>query len=139
MAESTAEAAYGATLEYDTGPVQVGELTSIGPISISVDPIDVTSHDSDDAYREFVAGLIDGGELTVEGNHIAADTGQQGILTHLNARDSRALTIDYPDGSSWGFNALCTAYSAADAPVDGKLGFSATFKITGKPVFDDGS
>jgi predicted secreted protein len=133
MAASTAEAAYGVILSYTTGPTVVGELTNIGGLALNADAIDVTSHDSDDAYREFVAGLLDGGEFSVEGNHIPADTGQQQILTHLNARDAEAMTIVYPDSSEWAFNALCTAYSAADAPVDGKLAFSATFKITGKP------
>ena len=131
---STAEAAFGVILTYTTGPKVVGELTSISGLSLSADAIDVTSHGSTSAYREFVAGLIDGGEFSVEGNHIAADTGQQQILTHLAARDAEAMTIVYPDASDWAFSALCTAYSAADAPVDGKLAFSATFKITGVPV-----
>jgi len=134
MAASTAQAAYGVVLSYTTGPKVVGELTSITGLSLKADAIDVTSHNSDDAYREFVAGLLDGGEFSVEGNHVPADTGQQQILTHLNARDSEAMTITYPDDSDWAFNALCTAYAAADAPVDGKLSFSATFKITGKPT-----
>lgn len=134
MAASTADAAFGVVLQYTVGTKVVGELTNISAIGITADAIDVTSHGSPSAYREFVAGLIDGGEFSVEGNHIAADTGQQQILTHLNARDSEAMTIVYPDASDWGFNALCTAYSAADAPVDGKLAFSATFKITGKPI-----
>jgi len=131
---SAADAAFGAVLTYTSGAKVVGELTSISGISISADAIEVTSHGSTSAYREFVAGLIDGGEFSVEGNHIAENTGQQQILTHLNSRAAAAMTIVYPDSSDWSASCLCTAYSAADAPMDGKLSFSATFKITGVPT-----
>jgi predicted secreted protein len=135
MSASTAEAAYGTTIAYTDGASEaIGEVTSISGLSLSVDTIDVTSHDSDDAYREFVAGLIEPGEITIEGNHIAADAGQIAILTHLNARSIRAMAIVYPDASDWAFSAACTAYSAADAAVDGKLSFSATFKVSGVPT-----
>jgi len=133
MAVTTATAAFGVVLTYTVGSKVVGELTSISPPNLTADAIDVTSHGSTSAYREFVVGLIDGGEFSVEGNHIAADTGQQQILTHIAARASAAMTIVYPDDSDWDVMAVCTAYSAADAPVDGKLAFSATFKITGVP------
>ena len=134
MAASTAEAAFGVVLTYTSSGEAIGEITNISGLSLSLETIDVTSHDSDDAYREFVAGLIEGGEFTIEGNHIPADAGQQEILTHLNARDVRDMTVVYPDDSDWALSAVCTAYSAADAPVDGKLSFSATFKISGKPA-----
>jgi predicted secreted protein len=135
MAASTAEAAYGTTIAYTDGAAEtIGEVTNISGLSLAVDTIDVTSHDSDNAYKEFVAGLIEPGEVTIEGNHIPADTGQVAILTHLNARTVRALLITYPDASNWAFSAACTAYSAADAAVDGKLSFSATFKVSGVPL-----
>lgn len=132
---SSAVAAYGTILRYAGPPeLAVGELTTISGIPIAQDVIDVTSHASDDAVREFVGGLIDAGEVSFEGNHIPGDGGQQRILTHLNARDKRNMVINMPDGSEWQFAALCTGFGAAGAPVDGKLDFSGTFKVAGKPV-----
>ena len=132
---STADAAFGVTLAYTDGATEtIGEITNIGGLSLSLDAIDVTNHGSTSAYREFVAGLIEPGEVTIEGNHIPADAGQVAILTHMEARTKRALLITYPDASNWAFSAMVTSYNAADAPVDGKLAFSATFKVSGVPV-----
>jgi len=131
---STAAAAYGTTIAYtDVGAETIGEVTNISGVALSADTIDVTNHDSTSAVREFVAGLIDAGEFTIEGNHIAADTGQQAILAHLVARSIRAMAIVYADSSDWAFSAVCTGYSAADAAVEGKLSFTASFKISGVP------
>jgi hypothetical protein len=132
---SSATAAYGTILRYIGPPeLPVGELVSISGVPSSQDVIDVTSHDSDDAVKEFVGGLLDAGEIAFEGNHIPGDSGQQRILTHLNARDKRSMVINMPDGSEWQFDALAVGMSPAGAPVDGKLDFSGTFKVSGKPI-----
>jgi predicted secreted protein len=94
----------------------------------------VTNHDSPNAVKEFVAGLIDAGEFNIEGNHIAADAGQQALLTHLVARDARAVTITWPDASTLKGNVYCTKYAAGEAKVDGALPFSATLKWASSPT-----
>ena len=132
---STAAAAYGAILRYIGPPeLAIAELTTIGGMPVTQDAIDVTAHDSTSAYREYVGGLLDAGEVSFEGNHIAANTGQQRIMTHLAARDKREMVINMPDGSEWQFSALAAGFNAAGAPVDGKLDFSGAFKVSGVPV-----
>ena len=132
---TAAYAAYGTVLRYIGPPeLAVGELTTIGGVPVSQDAVDVTSHSSTSGYREFVAGLLDAGEVTFEGNHIAGDTGQQRILTHLVARDKRSMVINMPDGSEWQFDALAVGLTAAGAPSDGKLDFGGTYRISGVPV-----
>jgi len=111
---------------------QIANLTGISGPSISVDTIDVTAHDSTGGYREFVAGLIDPGEITLEGNLVTAAAGNV-ILTELSARASTKATIIFPTGACWkSTSALVTAFET-DAPHDGKIGFSATLKISGTP------
>jgi predicted secreted protein len=129
-----AKAAYGTTISIDA--TAIAELTNIGGVDISMDTIDVTSHDSANAYREFIGGLVDAGEVPVEGNFYPGDAGQVALLTALNARTASAFVITFPAsvGASWSFNALVTGFKAADAPVDGQLPFSANLKISGKPT-----
>jgi len=113
----------------------VAELTSISGPSISMDTIDVSNHDSADRAREFVAGMIDGGEVSIEGN-----------LTNANASALLALmaagtitedaTIVFPGTPALAtvtFDCLVTAVST-DAPYDDKASFSATLKVTGLPT-----
>jgi predicted secreted protein len=133
--------AFGTTLQYtplDAAAVTIGEITAINGVEITADTIEMTSHSSTDRYREFIQGLRDGGTVTLEGNHVPGDAGQIAILEHFldqTATEKRRLTLTYPDGSGWVFEALCVAYKPSDAGVADKLGFTATFKVTGVPAY----
>jgi predicted secreted protein len=110
----------------------IGNLTGISGPGISADTIDVTSHDSDAAYREFVAGVIDGGEISLEGNLLTAAAGNA-FMTAINARSTTACSIIFPTIGKWTFSAVPTGFET-DAPFEDKLSFSASLKVTGQPV-----
>ena len=110
----------------------VAELTGISGPGVSADTIDVSSHGSTDAYRNFVAGLIDGGEISLEGNLTSATAGNV-IMTAISARSTTMCLIKYPTGVVWSFVGIPTGFEC-DAPHDGKLGFSASVKVTGRPT-----
>ncbi len=130
---TSAKSAFGTTIQWNAEAI--GEVLSISGPSQSVDTIDVTSHDSSDSFREFIAGLRDGGEVTIEGNFIPGNTGQADLHTDMQAGTVREVIITFPSamGTTFTFDALCTAHETT-APHDEKAGFSATFKVTGKPV-----
>ncbi len=116
----------------------VAELTSISGPSVSADTIDVSSHDSladEDAYRTYVGGLLDGGEISCEGNLTTAAAGNY-IMTALEGRVAIPITVTFPAAAgvaTWTFDGLVTAFETS-APHDGKLGFSASIKVSGQPV-----
>ena len=115
---------------------ELAELISISGPTQKVDTIEVTSHDSASAFKEFIAGMIGGGEITVEGNFIASDTyGQIVFNTDKQARNKRTIWIVMPMavGAAWTAEAIATALEMS-YPHDGKLGLSATLAITGKPT-----
>ena len=126
---------FGTKLNWDGA--DLAELTSISGPSESMDTIDLTSHDSTEAFREFVAGLHDGGEISIEGNFIKGDsTGQIAMHTDFQAGTVKAWIIKMPGWASApqiAGNGYVTAFSL-DYPFDGKISFSATIKVTGKPV-----
>ena len=111
----------------------IGNLTGISGPNISVDTIDVTAHDSTGGYRAFVAGLIDPGEISIEGNLVTAAAGNV-ILTELSARTSTKAAIVFPGGAAWASTSCLVVGFETDAPHDGKIGFSATLKISGTPA-----
>ena len=125
------DCAFGTTLE--KGAAAIAELTSISGPTMTADTIDVSSHDSADQFREFVACMKDSGEITLAGNMDTTDAGQVALYTDLCDGSLDAYTITFPDAgaTTWTFNALVTALST-DAPYDGKISFSATMKISGK-------
>lgn len=114
----------------------VAEITSIGDIGVTRDDIDVTHYDSDHGYKEYLAGLADGGEISIEGNLIVGDTnGQQGLQADLEAGTIQSFELALPNAAntSWEITASVTSFGTTH-PNGDKLGFKATMRITGKPT-----
>lgn len=127
-------AAIGTALKI--GTTAVAGLTSIGGLELSADTIDVTTLDVTDGYRTFIQGLKDAGEVSISGFFDAGDTtGQQALLTALDAGTETAMTIVFPTtiGYTWTFNAIVTGFSTG-AELEDAVTFEATLKVSGKPT-----
>lgn len=117
----------------DSAFVAVADLTSITGVDISVDEIDVTSHDSVDGFREFEPGLADAGSVSIEGN-LTNVTSQSNLYDLLLSKSKVAMKIEFPASlATWTFTGFVTSFST-EGPMDDKATFSATIKVTGKPV-----
>ena len=117
---------------------EIAEVTNIGGPGMSADAIETTSHQATDFTREFIAGLKDYGEVSIEGNFLPADGTQDVTTGILEAYESRTLAnyqLVFTDSgtTTWAAPMLVTAFECAN-PFDDKASFSATFKITGKPT-----
>lgn len=127
--------AHGTTFSWNGQTV--ASIRTINGIEITVDMSDVTTHQSADHYKETQPGLIDAGEVTLEGFFNQTDAnGQLAMLTDLNSRTSRTGVITFPavTGTTWTFTGYITGLKIGDAPVDGEIPFTATIKPTGKPT-----
>ena len=117
------------------GSTTVSELTNISFPNISADSIDVTTHNNTDKFREFIKGLSDGGEITIEGNMDYTDYNTVYTASVTTSIYSATVTVPTsPSESQWLANVFVTGLEG-DAPVDDKINFSATMKVTGKPTF----
>lgn len=116
----------------------IASLTSITGLDLSADDVDVTAHDSADGYREFVQGLRDGGTVSIEGNFTAVAS-QEALKDLFDGGEVVAMEIAFPESlAEWQFNGYVNALSTS-APMDDKVSFSASIKITGKPVLSIGN
>lgn len=133
--------AFGTTLKYvplSGAAVMVGEITSIDGVELSADALEFTSHDSTDRYREFEQGLRDAGEFSVTCIAVPGNAGQAAIPTHFNtdaAGGRNYMEVAFPDGSGFNLYAVCTAWKPSDAPVDGPMEMTASFKPSGEPIY----
>lgn len=128
--------ALGTTLTWDS--VSVARLTAINGVEVTADTVEVSNHLSSDAYKEYLVGMIEPGELSVEGQFDAADTtGQHAMLVDLNARAAKTWTITFPSasGATWTGSGFLVGFKVGDATLDGAIAFSARVKLTGKPTF----
>lgn len=144
MAASKARIGYGTLLQrrLSTSPdvwQTIAERVNISGPGMSRDAPDVTHMDSPDGWREFIAGLKDGGEIGVEGNFIPEDeshNAETGLLTEFDSDVRATWRIVFPGESprvTWTMDGILTGFEP-DMPVDDKMAFSATIKVSGKPT-----
>lgn len=113
----------------------IGDVTEIGDLDTSADDIEVTDHESPDGYKEYIQGLKDGGELEVSGNFYPTNTGQSALISDINGGTIRTAVITLPGSvGTWIFDAYVKGFTTS-TPIDGQVQFTATLKVTGKPVF----
>lgn len=139
MPDSAALLGYGSVFEIvsDTSPdlfVAMSEVKSITPPSMTVDQVEVTHMQSPNRFREFISGLLDGGEVSFEMNFIPGNTSDDRLFELLNLPTGvtrrRAMRISYPNGVTWSFNGEVTGYEP-DVPFDDAMTATVTIKVSG--------
>ena len=100
--------------------------------------IEVTSLQS--PAKEFISGLRDGGEVTLELNFIPSDAGQQGLRTDLSSGTTRNFELVLPDNTvdadrtTIEFAAIVTSFQIQGG-VDAAVKASCTLKISGEATY----
>ena len=134
---SSAVNAFGTLLKRNG--TTIAEVTDITPPELSRDNIEVTHHQSPAAWREFIKGLKDAGEVSFSINYIPTNSTHNagtGVLADLaNNTTVDTWTLVFPDTSAttWSFPGFMTKF-AAKAPIDDKLAADVTLKVSGQPT-----
>jgi hypothetical protein len=110
------------------GGTAIGGLTDVSISGRDVSAIDMTSHSSAGAAREFVGGLIDNGTLELTGNFEGTHPGIS--YMEANLAETVAAIVTYSDGSTHTFSVIVGAPNVEN-PLDDKIDFSVSHKITG--------
>jgi len=115
----------------------IADPTSISGPGLSRETIDVTSHGSVDGWMEFLGGLKDGGEVSIDVNYDPAN--HDFLVDDFEDAAPRNYQIVFPDPdeTTWSFGAILTGFEP-EAPYDDKLAASLTFKVSGKPTIAAG-
>ncbi|MCK4302830.1 MAG: hypothetical protein KAY24_01175 [Candidatus Eisenbacteria sp.] len=112
----------------------LAEMKDISGPNIEVDSQEATHQQSPDDHKEFIPGLVDGGEVSVECQVVEDGTERGNIIADLQARLTRYWRIVFPSGGYWTFKAFLTGFQAAN-PVQDIMTDSLSWKITGKPTW----
>lgn len=111
-----------------------------GPVGPSLDRtmIDVTSKDSTSRYREFLAGLRDGGEVTFTIGYDPAGTTHAQLLTDFGSDTAASWRVAFADSDTWAavFSAFVKSFQPT-GPLDDELTADVTLKITGVVTMTD--
>lgn len=132
--------AFGVTIEFGDGSgtyTPIGNVTSVEGPEIERETVDVTAHDSPDMWNEFVGGLKNGGEVSVEVNYDPAE--HDTLMAQFDKDEPVPWRIVWPNEIGyWDFSAIMTGFSP-EAPVDDKLSAELTLQVSGKPTTNEGA
>lgn len=109
----------------------IGEQANVTPPGVSVDSIDATHEQSPNSYREFIPGLIDGGEVSSEIHYVPAGAAEEQLYSFVGT--TQACRNVFPSGAYVDYDAFITAMEP-DTPIDDKMVMSMTWKVTGEPT-----
>lgn len=116
--------------------VSMANVTSISGPERSRDTIDVTAHDSASGWMEFIGGLKDGGELSIDVNYDPAETTHD-LDDDFDDEVPRTYKIvilpDEIDEHTWTLKGILTKLGD-EFPYDDKMARSMTIKVSGKPT-----
>lgn len=115
----------------------VGSLTSIGEIGLEISEIDVTTLDSPDGAKEYMAGDMDAGECPIAG-YIKKKDDEQTVVKMMSLIKSGSLEnwiVTFPSGATWKFDAFIKSFKTGEETPDGLISFSGTLRISGMPEY----
>jgi predicted secreted protein len=127
----------GTTLTKTSGTsLTVSGITSLGELGSESEEIETTNFDSTNGYREFVPGLMDGGDLSIEGI-ITKDSESdfEDMKDLADAQTNESWEVEFPDGAKWFLVAFVKTWKSASSEVDNVRRFMGSLRIVGKPVY----
>lgn len=116
----------------------IAELRDITGPGFSLDTFDVSNQSSPGAWKEFLPGLLDGGDITFDISFVptnATHNYSAGLLKDMTNRTRRNFKIVFPNAgaTTWTIPAYVTGFETG-APVNDALTASVTLRVAGQPT-----
>src|SRR5690349_24786399 len=114
----------------------IANVTNISGPERKRETIDVTAHDSPGGWMEFLGGLKDGGEISLDVNYDPAETTHDldDDFDDTEPRNYQIVILPGTDDEwTWTIKGILTTLGD-EFPYDDKMARSMTVKVTGKPT-----
>lgn len=117
------------------GALDIGELTSIGPVGVESEEIDVTTLDTEDGFRQVIGGLKDVGEISF-GGVIKNKANVESMHELSISQEVSACKIITDDGDEWSFDAFVMSFREGENTVTSARTFELSLRASGKIAYD---
>lgn len=113
---------------------QLSEIISVGLPNSQIADVEATHMASPNRRREYIAGLIDDGEGTIEMNYVPGSASDVLIRAALSDGVTRSYKVVLPvaDGTTWEVTGDCIVKGyERNAPIDDRMTATLTVRFTG--------
>ncbi len=114
----------------------IAYIKAIGGVALALDTVDVTTHDSLEAWEEVIATILRTGEMSLDlvyDPNQATHAAGAGLVDYAENKRLAYFKVTFVTSYDWYFAAYVSKFEP-DAPVDGALTAKASLKVTGKPL-----
>lgn len=130
-----AKIGYGATVSMTLGGTAtvLAEVIEIGLPNPQVDDVEATHFKSPDRTKEYIAGLIENGEISLAINWVPGSTDDLAISTAQKAGEAVETVISVPTASTdqtFTFDAIIKGYEKT-IPIDDRMTAALTLRVAG--------
>lgn len=139
MAASQADIGYLTKVEIREGDspaayFELAEVIAVTPPNQQVDDVEVTHMQSPDRTREYIPGLNEPGEASIEMNWIAGSATDEFLIGLRLSGDRRDVRITWPNLTTWTFLGHVKGYEPV-TPIDDRQTVTATLKVDGANTY----
>lgn len=118
------------------GYTTIPEVMHITGPSTKFDLLDVTSHDSDGAFREYIPGLLDGDQISIDINWRPSNTVHKSLRLDSVNQTLRSVQIVFPDtGENTVQSNTYVQELTPKADIGTPMSAAVKFKVTGNPLW----
>lgn len=112
---------------------QVAEVISVTPPNPQTADVEVTHFKSPNRRREYIAGLVEDGEGTIEMNFVPGSASDILLRAAVNDGVTRSFRIILPDGDTgWQIDGDCIVKGyERSIPIDDRMTATVTVRFTG--------
>jgi predicted secreted protein len=136
MAVSTDKVGMGVELRRGDGAgseafTAIAELKSLTPPTFTRDLPEATHTASPNNYKEFIAGLKDGGEVAGDFGFVS-DATMTSVLADFEAGTLRNWQIAFPNSKTFAFAGYVQAWGPAQVQLNAPMTANVKIKVNGK-------
>lgn len=114
-------------------PQEIEECLSVSELGQTNSLIDVTNFQSDAGTMEYIAGLADGSEISIECNRVPAAVGQAALKLAVENQETNQFTLVYDATTTYTFDAVCMS-EVLNPSISEQNKVSYSVKVSGKIV-----
>lgn len=114
------------------------EVIEVTPPNAQVDDVEATHFLSDNRTREYISGLIEGGEASVGMNRIPGSATEILLMGLQSSGTKVQVLITWPNNTTWMFLGHVKGYETT-SPIDDRMTATATFKVDSNTTVTIGS